>query len=336
MSLGTGRSPAWSKGTAGRRKCQGGTDNARALKAAWLIPVMAAAAVASAPPAAACACGIAIEADVAYEEGLVVWDGRRETATVKLDLKDAEPRAAVLFPVPAEPRIGQVKSGTDLFGYLEEATRPAAPESGGGEAAQAPGVDVVSRRLIGAFDVAVLRAGDSGALSRWLNENDYRVPAAASPILDRYVRRHWDFVAIKLAKGGEGSLKPLRISFGARKAVYPMELSRASQVPVSLRLYVNSTHAVDGTGIDGMKRVFDSRVDELDPAPPADVRSLLPEPHLTRLELTRASPSAIRADVGIRTASIAPDDGGLPLLAWIGIGIGGVALLGAGLALRRR
>jgi hypothetical protein len=238
--------------------------------------------------------------------------------------------------VPAEPRVGQVKGGTDLFRYLEEATRPPPSESGGGEAAQAPGVDVVSRRVIGAFEVAVLRASDKHALSRWLDENAYSVPEAASPILDRYVKRRWDFVAIKLAKGGDGSLKPLRISFPARKAVYPMELSRAAQAPVSLRLYVNSQHAVDATGIAGMTRVFDSPVAKLDPAPPADVKSSLPEPHLTRLELTRAAPSSVRSDVGIRTAALAPDDDGLSTLAWIVIAAGGVALLGVGLALRRR
>jgi hypothetical protein len=115
-----------------------------------------------------------------------------------------------------------------------------------------------------------------------------------------------------------------------------MELSRASQTPVSLRLYVNSRKAVDGEGIAGMERVFDRPLDELDPAPPADVEPLLPEPHLTRLELTRVAPSAIHDDVEIRTASIAPGDDGLSALAWIGIAAGGVALVGLGLALRRR
>jgi hypothetical protein len=309
------------------------------LKALWLIPLLAAAAVASAPPAGACACGIAIQADVAYEEGLVTWDGRHETTTVKLDLQNAGPRAAVVFPVPAEPRVHQIKAGTDLFGYLDKATRPPQPESGGeGSGAAAPaGVDVVSRRTIGAFDVAVLRSTRSDALVAWLSRNSYRVPAAAQPILDRYVKRRWDFVAIKLAKGRDGSLAPLRISFDAGRAVYPMELSRAARAPVSLRLYVNSRRAVDATGIAGMQRVFDSDVDDLDPRPPAEIRALLPEPHLTRLELTGAAPSAIHGDVGLRTASVSTSGGsGLGWLAWVAIAAAALALLVAALRLRRR
>ena len=149
---------------------------------------------------------------MAYEEGLVAWDGRRETATVKLDLERAGRRPAVLFPVPADPRVSQVKAGVGLFKYLERATRPPEPEDGGGTAAAPEGVRVVSRRVIGAYDVAV---------------------------------------------------------FPARRAVYPMELSRASQVPVSLRLYVNSPHPVDATGVAGLRRVFDSELDELiRPRPP--------------------------------------------------------------------
>jgi Uncharacterized protein conserved in bacteria (DUF2330) len=290
-------------------------------------------------PASGCACGIALEAEVAYEEALIVWDGERETVTVKLDLSDAGERAAVLFPLPAEPEIDQIRGRTDLFGYLDEATTPPPPESDDEGVTGAPGggggVEVVERRVIGAYDVAVLHAEDEGALADWLAENDYSVAAAADSILGRYVERGWHFAAIKLAEARDGSLKPLQMAFAARRAVYPMELSRLSQVPVSLRLYVNAPRAVSATGIDGVAAVFDSSVDDLEPAPSADVRRLLPEAHLTRLELTRAPAESVRADVGLRLAAATNDGneggGGLSAGFWIALAVGGLGVLAAAL-----
>jgi hypothetical protein len=334
MSCGDGAIPLpASREPPGGDAVKGEPDNARDMKAAvGFVSLLAV--LASVAPASACACGVAIEADVAYEQALVSWDGRREAITVKLDFENAGKRAAVLFPVPSRPHVELVH--TDPFKYLEEATHPVVPETDGGAGAQA-GVDVVERRVIGAFDVAVLRADSRGSLTSWLKENDYRVPRAASQILERYVKRRWDFVAIKLAKGREGSLQPLRISFATREAVYPLELSRIARTTISLRLYVNSRSAVDATGVAGMRRVFDSPVDKLDPPPPSSVLKLLPEPHLTRLELTNAVPGAVESDVGIRAAGVAPgDDGGLPTVVWIAIAAGLLAAAATVFAWRGR
>ena len=63
----------------------------------------------AAPPAGACACGIAIEASVIEESALVIEGPGSERIILSLDLtSDGGRRAAVVLPVPGVPAVEAV------------------------------------------------------------------------------------------------------------------------------------------------------------------------------------------------------------------------------------
>src|SRR5688500_6713746 len=93
-----------------------------------IVPILAAALLAAltfgGSPAGACACGIAIEATVNDESGLVVEGQDKETIVLSLDLtSDGTERAAVILPVPDEPAVEAIRGG-DPLEYLSVATAP--------------------------------------------------------------------------------------------------------------------------------------------------------------------------------------------------------------------
>ncbi len=277
-----------------------------------LLALALTAVLAAARPAGACACGIAYGSKVGTERALLSLQDGREEIVLGLDLAAPDDpssgprRPAVLLPVPATPTVSAVaEDQKSVFQDLELATRPIVVQRSGdgdGATAGAPrgGVSVLSRERIGDYDVSRLRAGDAGALRRWLNRGGYATPAAAEPVLRDYVARGWAFVAIRLAdrvRGDTGTLSPLRVSFAARSLVYPLRLSAVSQRPVDVQLYVAGEHRVVATGFN---TYFAGFVSALRPAPPAEVRSLVRGRYLTRLGIASSDPKAITSDVHFR------------------------------------
>lgn len=103
-------------------------------------------------------------------------------------------------------------------------------------AGAAPPVGVVGRQRLGPFDVARLTATDPGALGGWLDRNGFALPPRLDGALRPYVRKRWEYVAVKPAprSPGEplaGALDPLHLTFRADEPVYPMRLSRLADPP---------------------------------------------------------------------------------------------------------
>ena len=286
-----------------------------------LIAVPVTACVMSAS-AAACACGIALDATVTGERALVIEHPGREEIVAGFDLEsEGGGRAAVVLPVPGDPKIGAIEHG-DPLAYLDAATATAAPRSGGDDdetaGAGPPGVDVIGRATVGGYDVARLRAGDPRALERWLDRNGYALPAGAAAILADYVEQGWRYVAIRLAPGSSGRLKPLRISFPTARPVYPMRLSQLASEPVSVTLYV----LADGPRAAApLGTRFRGPVARLDPPVPAELLELLgAAPYLTKLQATSVDAHLFTEDLAIAPAppAAAPapppaDDDGVPV-----------------------
>jgi hypothetical protein len=273
------------------------------------VVAVAAALSLGAPPAVACACGIAIDASVSEESGLVIEDPGSERIVLSLDLStDAGGRAAVVLPVPGKPSVEAVTGG-DPLAYLDSVTAPApgvGAQAGGGADTAAPPVDVIGRDTVGGYDVARLGSGDSRALDAWLERNGYALPAGAQPILGEYVDQGWRFVAIRLAPRTEGRLKPLTVSFPTEEPVYPMRLAQLGTEPVNLTLY---TLADEERGVDGLDSTFAASVDELDPPPPAAFADLIVSgDELTRLEAVGVPPANFTADLAIEPIASPTDD----------------------------
>jgi hypothetical protein len=261
-------------------------------------------------PAGACACGVAIDARVTEETALVIERPGNEEIILSLDLaSESDARAAVVLPVPGMPVVSAIE-GDDPLAYLETATAPpvVGSSAGGGDdgATAAPPVEVIGREEIGGYDVARLEAGDAAALDRWLTENDYELPPGAEPILDEYVEEGWRFVAIRLASEAEGRLKPLAVSFPTSETVYPMRLDQLADGPINITLF---TLADGPRTTEWLSETWSGPVDELSPAPPADLAELFAQgTHITRLEAAGLDPAAFTDDLTIEpVAEVATD-----------------------------
>ena len=282
-----------------------------------LLLIVAVVAGTLAVPAAALACGMPLEAEITREQALIVHDGSEETIVASLDLEPGGD-AAVVFPIPAEGEVDVVEGGADLFTYLEEATAPP-PEveaTGSDEGAAAPagaggGVDVLSREVIGGYDVARLRADEPAALDTWLEKNGYAPPEGAEPILAGYIEDDWSFVAIKLAPDAEpGALEPLRLRFPSEQIVYPTRLDALAEGPVPVRYWVLSDKRV---GAPGLESVYAGPVADLEPQPPEALRELFATvPYITRLEADAVPEQALANDLVVKTVSTGDAPGARP------------------------
>ena len=89
-------------------------------------------------PAQACGCGIAIDATVSQERGLVIEAPGRERIVLSLDLtSDGTERAAVVLPVPARPTVEAVARRRPA-GIPRPGHRPAGGRLGGAAPAMPP------------------------------------------------------------------------------------------------------------------------------------------------------------------------------------------------------
>jgi hypothetical protein len=174
----------------------------------------------------------------------------------------------MLIPFPSPPALRKIDD--DTFAHIEAAIDPPkvfvrqgmmeyeeAPMADAGEGARAKkeegkiGLDevrVLNQEAVGMCQVAVLEAGSSKALARWMSDNGYRFPDGMEKVTDDYVTEGWCFVAIKAAVGsadgvnpkpGQRSVDPTRSAgstfnghvqgmafrFKAEKPVVPMRLS---------------------------------------------------------------------------------------------------------------
>jgi hypothetical protein len=285
-----------------------------------------------AAPAGACACGVAIDAQVTSERGLVIEKAGAEQIILGLDLTSdsSDQRAAVVVPVPgpADPTVDAIQGG-DPLAYLERATAPppdAALSAGGApQVSAAAPVEVIGRAEIGGYDVSRLRSSDPQALNDWLDQNGYTLPGRAEPILSDYIDEGWNFVAIRLARGAEGTLKPLGISFQTDSYVYPMRLEQLATDPVDLTLYVLSPE--QAAVVDGLETVWDGPISELDPQPPARLEPIFSQGgYLTRLAATGVDPAQFSSDLAIGEVAPASTPGAPATVADDADGISGAGV----------
>jgi|HigsolmetaAR201D_1030396.scaffolds.fasta_scaffold04306_3 hypothetical protein len=261
------------------------------------------------PVAAAWACGMPLDALIPSEQALIIFRDGRQELIPSLHLQSDQPGAAVIFPLPAAASITEGPDNT-LFDYLNEVTQPEIKEverlvwrDTEGMVGSAPGgVHVVEHTTIGGYSVAQLEADDVDALQQWFDENNYSVPANATPILQSYIDDGWTFVAIKLADNqqSDGALKPLRITFDTPELIYPMRLSALSEQALDVQLYVLAEQRVE---IDPLETLYAGPVSDLDQPPPAEFAELFQASYLTKLRNTHINPSTITDDYVVRPAA---------------------------------
>lgn len=210
------------------------------------------------------------------QKAIIIHDAGRQDMLLQVKYEGPLEEFGWLIPVPSLPKVE--KGSMEPFYELSELTQRRfgtrkTLSAGGPELSSrgaAPEVKVIEIKTVGAYEVAILSANDSGALANWLKAHDYSLPEGKSEIVDDYIRRDWYFIAakIELNKGSafktasatgpthtgaslkaratiqkqlsSGELHPLLISFDTPKGIFPLKISAINGTPSEVSLYVLS------------------------------------------------------------------------------------------------
>lgn len=91
------------------------------------------------------------------------------------------------------------------------------------------GVTVEAQFSVGEYDILILSAEESQGLETWLRQNDYKLPANASRLLQPYIRQNLKFFVARVnleeyESGGFQSLRPLMIAYESPRFMLPIRL----------------------------------------------------------------------------------------------------------------
>ncbi|MGJ5011538.1 DUF2330 domain-containing protein [Bradyrhizobium oligotrophicum] len=196
-------------------------------------------------------------------------DGEQTAITMASDFEGDVKEFAVVVPVPTfieRKQIGVVEPKT--IDHLDKYTAPrlveyhdadpcapvvvaarampAAPMMGGPVyemARRSYGVTIEASYDVAEYDVLILSAQESDGLTRWLTDNDYRIPAGAESVLGSYIRQGMRFFVAKVnverMKGlGNGQLRPLQVRYRSAKFMVPLRLGTVNaRGPQDLIIY---------------------------------------------------------------------------------------------------
>ncbi|WP_316237984.1 DUF2330 domain-containing protein [Bradyrhizobium sp. SZCCHNR1015] len=196
-------------------------------------------------------------------------DGEQTAITMASDFEGDVKEFAVVVPVPTfieRKQIGVVEPKT--IDHLDKYTAPrlveyhdadpcapvvvaaramsAAPMMAGAVYEMARrnyGVTVEASYDVAEYDVLILSAQESDGLTRWLTDNDYRIPQGAESVLGSYIRQGMRFFVAKVnverMKGlGNGQLRPLQVRYRSAKFMVPLRLGTVNaRGPQDLIIY---------------------------------------------------------------------------------------------------
>jgi hypothetical protein len=194
------------------------------------------------------------------QKAIIVYDTGREDLILQVKYEGQLDQFGWLVPVPERPTVvlGSMKCFYELRftqqQQLNQRSHRWMTDHLGTEdesASGSPPVKVIETKTVGAYDIALLSAKDSGALGKWLDDNHFYVPPDRPSILDAYVQMHWYFVAVKINLGSwfvdsrsiskqlaAGELNPLQISFASERCIFPLKISSMNGKPSEVQVYV--------------------------------------------------------------------------------------------------
>jgi len=160
-----------------------------------------------------------------------------------------------VVPFPQQPAVEKedARLFKELYDYVEARTRRGSRNGGRGElkadeaVPQAAGVDVLSRKIVGSYDVAVVREKVAGSLDQWLEKEGFQTLGRdAEDVIGFYRRKGYVFACLKvsdaaLAGGTAVDLHPLRFTFrtgGCDGIYFPMKMTGLQKERFDINLYV--------------------------------------------------------------------------------------------------
>lgn len=101
-------------------------------------------------------------------------------------------------------------------------------------------VAVLQTMKAGVYDVAIIKGKTAEGVETWLKTNGFASPPSATKVIQEYVADGWCFLAAKISAEARGTAThhPLKVTFPAARAVYPMKLTGSDGEPVQLDLFV--------------------------------------------------------------------------------------------------
>jgi hypothetical protein len=194
------------------------------------------------------------------QEAIIVFHGSEtpgeatEDLILKVTVKGDVENFAWVIPFPAETKVlkEDARLFKELFDYVQARSyRPKGKFDGvKSEEKKAAdgrgGVDVLSRKIVGSYDVAVVRENVAGALNDWLKKEGYQELGDAEDVIGFYREKRYVFACIKVAAAELATSKtidlhPLRFTFkpGGRDGIYfPMKMTGLQSEPFNVNLYV--------------------------------------------------------------------------------------------------
>lgn len=198
------------------------------------------------------------------QEAIIIFEGSEEEGQATEDLilkirvagQTNEFAWVIPFPNPPKAEREDAAIFKELFDYVQARRVRITSKGafGGVDGAAAPksqeskDVEVISREIVGSYDVAVIKENTQGKLNGWLEENGYQPLEDAEDVLTFYRDKGYCYACIRVsdaelgqAHGNEVDLHPLRFTFqtGGQDGIYfPMKLTGLQSVPFDVNLYV--------------------------------------------------------------------------------------------------
>jgi hypothetical protein len=105
----------------------------------------------------------------------------------------------------------------------------AASKDAAAKGTQYRGVTIEAKYDVGEYDVLILSAEESDGLIAWLNDNGYKIPAGAEPVVGSYIKQKMRFFVAKvnitrMQELGRAFLRQLQVRYQTAKFMLPLRL----------------------------------------------------------------------------------------------------------------
>lgn len=195
------------------------------------------------------------------QEAIIIFNGGEkrgdaiEDLILKITVAGEARNFAWVIPFPSEPIVKKEdpKLFAELFKYVElRRSRPARKFKSGGlgtdakNDAEAPKVKVLSRKVVGDFEIVTVKETQEGGLNPWLEKEGFQKLEDAEDVIGFYRKKDYVFCCIKVRSESLATEKkidshPLRFTFktGGQDGIYfPMKMTGLQQDHFDINLYV--------------------------------------------------------------------------------------------------
>lgn len=191
------------------------------------------------------------------QEAVIIMTSEHGKATedmiLKITVEGEVDQFAWVIPFPNQPKVTKADAAlfTELFDYVhkrlqtQQETRSKKLGVMGGLGGEA-GVDVLSREVVGSYDVAIVRENVAGTLNQWFEKEGYQAIEDGEDVIGFYREKGYVFACVKVSEAElkadkPTDLHPLRFTFptGGRDGIYfPMKMTGLQKMHFGVNLYV--------------------------------------------------------------------------------------------------